>query len=104
MPFGDNQRYDLIVDDHGKLLRCQCKTGKLSDGKVSFNVCSTNWNKGTRKDYHGQIELFLVYCPQNEKFYRVPIEACGTVTMTLRDSPAKNNQKTRTRLASEFEF
>lgn len=100
MPFGDNQRYDFIVDDCGKLYRCQCKTGRLKNGSVRFNVCSTNWNQKTRRSYHGQIELFLVYCPQIEKFYKVPIEECGSVEMTLRVEPSSQ----KGRLASVFEF
>lgn len=25
-PIGDNQRYDLVIDNNGKFLRVQCKT------------------------------------------------------------------------------
>lgn len=37
IPFGNNQRYDLIVDEDGKLLRAQVKTGRLDErGVVTF--------------------------------------------------------------------
>jgi hypothetical protein len=28
LPFGDNQRYDFVVDNHGEFIRIQCKTGR----------------------------------------------------------------------------
>lgn len=33
VPFGENTRYDLIVDRDGDLSRVQCKTGRLRDGR-----------------------------------------------------------------------
>ena len=29
LPFGNNQRYDLIYEDAGVLKKAQCKTGRL---------------------------------------------------------------------------
>jgi hypothetical protein len=40
LPFGENVRYDLVVDDRGRLSRVQCKTGRLRSGAVRFNTCS----------------------------------------------------------------
>ena len=37
MPYGDNQRYDFVVEDGGEFIRVQCKTGKLKDGRVNFD-------------------------------------------------------------------
>lgn len=104
MPFGDNQRYDMILDEDGKLLRCQCKTGRILRGAVSFKVCSNNWWSGTRRAYHGQVDLFLVYCPPNQKFYRVPVNLCGNNEMTLRIDPSKNGQTKNVKFAKDFEF
>jgi hypothetical protein len=36
IPFGTNQRYDLIVDLGDRLVRVQCKTGRLRDGTIKF--------------------------------------------------------------------
>jgi hypothetical protein len=35
MPFGENTRYDLVIDDGETFSRIQCKTGRLRDGVVS---------------------------------------------------------------------
>lgn len=42
VPFGENQRYDLIADVHGTLLRVQCKTGRVvqKESVLVFNATS----------------------------------------------------------------
>jgi hypothetical protein len=39
LPVGDHLRYDLVIDDEGKILRVQCKTGRLMNGAVRFLTC-----------------------------------------------------------------
>src|SRR5437764_13935895 len=39
LPFGENTRNDLVVDDGCELLRVQCKTGRLRHGAVVLAVC-----------------------------------------------------------------
>jgi hypothetical protein len=36
LPFGNNQRYDMVIDRGGALLKAQCKTGRLRNGVVRF--------------------------------------------------------------------
>ena len=36
VPFGVNQRYDLVLDIEGEFVRAQCKTGRLRDGVIRF--------------------------------------------------------------------
>src|ERR1700722_1161700 len=38
IPFGEDQRYDLILDDAGALSRVQVKTGRLRDGAILFQL------------------------------------------------------------------
>ena len=103
-PFGDSQRYDMVVDDDGTFVRIQCKTGRLKDGKITFPTCSTNWNQGTRRDYRGEIELFAVYCPETDLVYLVPIGEVGIKVATLRVTLARNGQTKNVRLASDYLF
>src|SRR5437868_3907397 len=42
VPFGENTRYDLVIDDGKSLARVQCKTGRFRKGAVVWNVCSSN--------------------------------------------------------------
>jgi hypothetical protein len=41
LPFGENTRCDLIIDDGATLARVQCKTGRLRNGAVTFKTCSS---------------------------------------------------------------
>ena len=71
-PFGDNQRYDLVIDREGQFLRIQCKTGRIKNGAIIFQ-CSSNAGGGPKRNYRGQIDLFAVYCPDNDNVYLVPV-------------------------------
>lgn len=47
-PFGENTRYDLVLDDGEHLTRVQCKTGRLRNGAVIFAVCTAStWSRST---------------------------------------------------------
>jgi len=41
LPFGENTRSDLILEDGSPFSRVQCKTGRLRNGSVVFAPCST---------------------------------------------------------------
>lgn len=85
LPFGDNQRYDLVVDDGGgRFTRIQCKTGRIIGNGIRFDTCSSQSHRGKGKQsYTGQIEMFGVYSPDLDKVYLVPIGVCGLTAMTL---------------------
>jgi PD-(D/E)XK nuclease superfamily protein len=78
IPFRENTRYDLVIDDGQTLARVQCKTGRLREGAVRFAVCSSyghHRNPTTaRRDYHGDIDYFCVHCPDTGGAYLVPID------------------------------
>lgn len=91
VPWGQNQRYDLIVDVDGVLLRVQCKTGRLRNGVIVCNIhsCSQAGVKG----YKGQIEWFLVYCPQTDTIYKLLESDVGVAVVYLRVNTPKCNKK-----------
>jgi hypothetical protein len=39
VPFCENTRYDLVIDDGKCLARVQCKTGRLRGGAVRWSLC-----------------------------------------------------------------
>lgn len=86
---GKNQRYDLVVDTGSELIRAQCKTGRLRDGVIIFNLYSHSRN-GT-KDYKGQVDWFLVYCPDTDCVYKVLESEVGISQFSLRTEPSKAN-------------
>jgi hypothetical protein len=108
VPFGENTRYDLVVDRGNQLLRVQCKTGRLRNGAVVFRTCSSYAHhpnpKIARRDYTGQIDEFAVFCPETQAVYAIPIEDVSTKQQArVRVRAAANNQRTGVRLAAAFE-
>ncbi len=90
MPFGNNQRYDMMVDDGKQLLRAQCKTGRYENGSVCFPTAGRNGFTGERRNYRGQADIFLVYCPTLGKVYQVPADETTSNLATLRVEPPQN--------------
>lgn len=106
VPYGDNQRYDLIIEVNSKLLKVQVKTARLiKDGAaVAFAVCSSHHHtkQGGSFDYHGDVDCFISYCSALHKVYLVPITEVGVKACSLRLIPSKNGQSSGIRLASDY--
>lgn len=102
VPFGDNDKYDLVVDTDSRLLRIQCKTGWIEDEVIRFKTASKTTTDGdvTMNDYDGEIDAFAVRCKDNRELYWVPIEDVGKKSTYLRlsepeiDHPSVNLAET----------
>jgi hypothetical protein len=112
-PYGDNLRYDLVIEDaDGNLWKVQCKTGWVeNDGAyIEFATASTYYHTKAgrtgygRKDYRGQADYFAVYCSDYRKVYLVPVEHVGLVGARLRLLPTANNQEKNVRWAKDYEL
>ena len=106
-PFGSNHRYDLVVDQDGEFVRIQCKTGRYRDGTMIFNaISSSNGSKIKNQGYHGQADVFVVYCPDLDKIYWIPVEDLGGVQKPfLRVDPLKHQQANyNVRWAEQYEL
>jgi len=105
VPFGDNDKYDLVVDDSGTLYRVQCKTAwKNKPDTIRFNTHSQTTRDGEYHEttYEDEIDAFFVRYPETETFYWIPVREATTQKMELRfeaeiDHPSIN-------WASGFEF
>jgi hypothetical protein len=109
VPFGENVRYDLVIDNGERLARVQCKTGRLRHGAVLFNTCSTYGHHrdpaSARRDYYGNVDYFAVYCPQTFGVYLVPIEDLGARNQaSLRIDPPRNRQQRFIRPAANYQI
>jgi hypothetical protein len=104
IPYGDNERYDFVVDYDGVFLRMQVKTGRVVDGVIVFNArsCGAKYNSGMH--YRGQCELFGVYVPSMNKSYILPVDEVCTTAPSLRLIPPKNNHKKHIRWAKDYEI
>ena len=105
VPWGNCQRYDLVLDTGNRLLRVQVKTARYLAGAVEFKSCSTSaFNKSRRHYGREEVDLFAVYSPHNDKIYIVPQkEVTRTVTRLRLDHP-KNGQQLGVRDARAYEI
>jgi hypothetical protein len=104
IPFGSRHRYDLILDDGVQLLRVQCKTARIVNGCISFAVCSVNGFTSKKTAYHDCADIFLVYSPDKDQVYRVPVSETGKTEMRLRIDPAKGGSKSNVKWAKDYLF
>jgi len=106
IPFGENHRYDLIVDGDEGLKRIQVKTGRLRHGSIVYNCCSSHAHHGgpTMRRYVGEIDSFAVFCPELATAYLVPIDEAPRGKGYLRIDPAVNCQRKRVRWAEPYKF
>jgi hypothetical protein len=109
VPFGENTRADFIIDDGKDLWRVQCKTGRLRSGTIRFKTCSSyahHSNPASRaRDYGGEVDLFVVYCPETSGVYLVPIADVATKwNGALRVTPTLNGQRRRIRMADDYQI
>jgi hypothetical protein len=104
LPFGVNQRYDLVLDLDGEFVRAQCKTGRLHRGVVQFPTRSIRTNRKVilKRGYLGEADMFLVYCPENKQIYAVPVDQAPGDCMSLRVERPLNNQAQRIRWARDY--
>ena len=106
LPFGVNQRYDLVLESDGRFLKVQCKTGRLRNGAIRFRSISVQSNmSGSRvRSYAGEVDFFAVYCPENRRVYLVPVDEMSPNTNYLRIEPTRNNQSKHVRWARDYEL
>lgn len=105
VPFGDNDKYDLIVDIDGQLYRIQCKTAwQNKQETIRFNTHTQTTNQGEyfEETYHGEIDAFVVRYPETEQLYWIDVTDATGQKMELRfeaeiDHPSIN-------WAEDYEF
>jgi hypothetical protein len=102
LPFGNNQRYDLVIDHGAAFERVQVKTGRIRKGAVVFNTSSINGFTRQRRAYNQDVDAFCVYCPDNDKVYKIPIAVCGPRSKNL--SLTKERTRAGCELATEYEI
>jgi hypothetical protein len=104
LPFGSGHRYDLAVDDDGRLVRIQCKTARYQDGCVICAVHSDRRDR-TKITYRGDADAFGVYCPALDSVYIVPVEDVPkTSEGRLRVDRPRNRQNGAVRWAAAYEL
>ena len=89
IPFGDNEKCDLIADFGGKLQRIQVKTSiKSTNGKIIFSLVSSTVHRknGVRHVYSSkEVDYFALYNIESDILLLVPIsDINGNKTISFR--------------------
>lgn len=111
-PLGDNQRYDLILDDSNRLIKVQCKSAKLSGNIVSASLSRITKIKDKYKKQkytESEVDAFALYCPDNDVCYLVNFSdisisgvSQGDITLRIQKSTANNQYEAR--MAEDYVF
>lgn len=104
LPFGENHRYDFVIELDDYFSRLQCKTARHEGDTIVFSTKSTR-PRGTgysRADYNDDINYFVANCRVNGRTYLVPIESASKGEMVLRVESPKNNQSKGINWAEEY--
>ena len=109
IPWGDNERYDMIAEFDGKLNKIQVKTANEESGNGSI-ICyaRSSYNHTTNKHhslYENEIDYFVFVNQPRKLLALVPIEKLqGHQTITLRITEPKIKQNIKYNYFSDFSF
>lgn len=108
IPYGEDTKYDLILDINNKLYRIQCKTSRAltnpNDGFKFKCISMIKYGPGNFKSTcytKEDIDYFATVF--NGQCYLIPVEECKT-EKTLRFRYPSNNQKKFVSLADDYKF
>lgn len=108
IPWGDNERYDLIAEFNGKFNRIQVKTCNEEAGGSIKCYCRSSANHTTNKEsrtYENEVDYFVFVNQVHDLVAIVPIEVVGTRQMIqLRITPPANNQVRNIHFFDDFSF
>lgn len=96
IPYGENERVDLLADFNNKIQRIQVKSSStIVNGAISFNIRSTTVNSVKTKIHQytsDEIDYFVLYSKVTDTCYIIPIEEAPTSIIMLRVTPPANGQ------------
>ena len=104
IPYGENSRYDFIIDNGYELFKIQCKTCNFKGDYIIILCRSIRIN---RKGNHvvryskNEIDYFATYF--NDRCYLISVDEDINVK-SLRIKPPKNNQKTKISYLQDYEL
>ena len=105
LPYGENSRYDMIVDVQGKLIRVQVKTSSLkknSNDAITFSCRSSHVNStGVQNTKYTDEEIDYFATFWEGQCYLIPVSECST-EKSLRFSPPRNGQIKGISFASDY--
>lgn len=103
LPWGEDNRYDLVTEKKGVFKRIQVKYATPKDGTIEVRVRSCN-NYNIIHYSPKDIDIIIVYSPEQSKIYIVPLDDIKNRSICkLRLEPTKNKQKKLVVMATKYE-
>lgn len=103
IPWGEDNRYDLVSEKNGIFKRIQVKYATSKNGMVEVRARSCN-NYNVIHYSPKDIDIIAVYSPDQHKVYLVPFSVIkDKSTCNLRLNPTKNKQIKFITEATEYE-
>lgn len=107
LPFGDDERTDLIAEFNGKLNKIQVKTSrKTHDGYVIFNLASSYAHRGRPKREYTKddVDYFFCYNIERDTSYLFETPDPSVTSIVIRYGKTNNNQKNGINYEKDFLF
>lgn len=96
VPFGDNEKADLIAEFNNKLNKIQVKTSvSTKDGAMTFSLVSSTIHRknGEVHIYNDkEIDYFALYNVEKDKIFLINIKDAPKRAVTIRCNKTKNGQ------------
>ena len=103
IPWGEDNRYDLVTEKNGVFKRIQVKYATPKNGAIELRVRSCN-NYTVLRYSPKDIDIIALYSPETNKVYFVSMNSIKNKSLCkLRLTPTKNKQKKFIVMASKFE-
>ncbi len=103
IPWGEDNRYDLVTEKNGVFKRIQVKYATPKNGAIELRVRSCN-NYNVLRYSPKDIDIIALYSPETNKVYFVSMNSIKNKSLCkLRLAPTKNKQKKFIVMASKFE-
>lgn len=95
-PYGDDQKYDLVIDYNGNFYKIQCKTANPSfkeNGEIDYIIFNTHWESGRheRKKVRytkDDIDFFATFF--DGECYLIPVEETSIAGKVIRFATPAN--------------
>lgn len=106
IPFGDDEKADLVAEFNGKLNKIQVKTSiKSKNGCSIFDLTSSTahrTNGGRRKYSNSEIDYFALYSLDRDKIYLMKAPDDPMTAITIRFEDTKSGKKIGVNYESDF--
>ena len=108
IPFGDNEKADLIAEFNGKLNKIQVKAAiKAENGVVKFDLTSSTVHRknGEKHKYTSEeVDYFFCYSIERDSSYLVAVPETPITSICIRYEEPKNGQKQNLRMENDYLF